>query len=214
MAMLAAFLWGIASILLSPCHLSSIPLIIGFIGGQKKINLKKAFWLSTLFSLGILSTIILVGIITSLAGRMLGDLGQFGDIFLSLFFILFGLILFDIISIPYFKKIDHSRFTNKGYISAFIIGFIFGIGLGPCTFAFMAPMLAVVFGVSSQNPFWGILLLLLFALGHISIIILAGTFTEVVERYLNWNRSSQTVNIIRKVCGSLLILAGIYNLLF
>jgi len=31
-ALAAAFIWGILSILLSPCHLSSIPLIVGFIG--------------------------------------------------------------------------------------------------------------------------------------------------------------------------------------
>ena len=36
LALLAAFVWGILSILLSPCHLSSIPLIIGFLTAKVK----------------------------------------------------------------------------------------------------------------------------------------------------------------------------------
>ena len=210
-ALLGAFLWGIASIIFSPCHLSSIPLIIGFIGGQKDVTLKKAFLLSLLFSAGILVTIALVGLFTGLSGRMLGDLGKFGNIFLSLFFIIFGLILLDVIKMPDFTLINHSKYAKKGFLAAFIIGLIFGIGLGPCTFAFMAPMLGVVFQVSSSSLFSGIMLLTFFAIGHTSIIVLAGTFTESVEKYLHWNESSKTILIIRRICGVLVILAGIYN---
>lgn len=31
LAIAGSFIWGILSILLSPCHLSSIPLIVGFV---------------------------------------------------------------------------------------------------------------------------------------------------------------------------------------
>ncbi len=210
-ALLGAFLWGIASIIFSPCHISSIPLIIGFIGGQKDVTLKKAFFLSLLFSVGILITIALIGIFTSLVGRMLGDLGKFGNIFLSIFFLFFGLILLDVIKLPDFTLIDNSSYTGKGFLSAFIIGLLFGIGLGPCTFAFMAPMLGIVFRVSSSSLFSGILLLTFFAIGHTGIIVLAGTFSEVVERYLHWNESSKAVLMIRRICGILVILAGVYN---
>ncbi|MCI0499686.1 MAG: hypothetical protein L0Y36_08420, partial [Planctomycetales bacterium] len=50
----ASFVWGILSILLSPCHLASIPLIVGFIDQQGRISTKRAFWISTLFAVGIL----------------------------------------------------------------------------------------------------------------------------------------------------------------
>ena len=33
-ALFASFGWGIISVLLSPCHLSSIPLVVGFINSQ------------------------------------------------------------------------------------------------------------------------------------------------------------------------------------
>ncbi|GAG80589.1 unnamed protein product, partial [marine sediment metagenome] len=50
-ALTASFIWGIFSILLSPCHLASIPLIIAFIGEQGKMSTKRAFWLAASFSL-------------------------------------------------------------------------------------------------------------------------------------------------------------------
>jgi len=90
-----------------------------------------------LFASGILITIIIVGVLTGLAGRMLGDLGGFGNIFLTFFFILFGLILLDVIKIPDFIGFNQPGFMKKGYLAAFILGLVFGIGLGPCTFAFI-----------------------------------------------------------------------------
>ena len=72
-AIAASFVWGVLSIVLSPCHLASIPLIIGFIDEQGRISTRRAFWISTLFALGILITIGLIGAITAAAGRMMGD---------------------------------------------------------------------------------------------------------------------------------------------
>ncbi|MHC4843739.1 MAG: cytochrome c biogenesis protein CcdA, partial [Planctomycetota bacterium] len=72
-AVAASFAWGILSILLSPCHLTSIPLIVGFIDGQGRISTKRAFLISTFFSVGILITIAVIGAITAAAGRMMGD---------------------------------------------------------------------------------------------------------------------------------------------
>lgn len=41
-ALAAAFFWGILSILLSPCHLASIPLIVGFIDQQGRMTTRRA----------------------------------------------------------------------------------------------------------------------------------------------------------------------------
>ena len=89
---LGSFLWGVASILLSPCHLTSIPLIVGYLNGNEKLSLKKTFYHALIFSAGILLSILLIGAITSYSGRMLGDLGIWGNLFLSVFFIFFGLM--------------------------------------------------------------------------------------------------------------------------
>ena len=101
LALLGAFLWGICSILLSPCHLTSIPLIIGFIGDQGKMKVKRAFHISLAFSFGILLTIGIIGVITSLLGRMMGDIGKWGNYVVAAVFFLVGLYLLDIIPLRF-----------------------------------------------------------------------------------------------------------------
>ena len=209
-ALIASFIWGILSILLSPCHLASIPLIVGFIGEQGRMTTKRAFWLATSFSVGILITISVIGLITGLMGRMLGDVGVYGNYFVALIFFVIGLHLLDIIEIPFIGKTNQPVFRKKGILSAFLLGLIFGIALGPCTFAYMAPMLGIVFTVSATQFLFAVLLLLFYGLGHCSVIVFAGTFTEVIQRYLNWNKDSKGMLIVKKICGLLVILGGIY----
>ena len=74
-ALTAAVCWGVLSILLSPCHLASIPLIVGFISEQGPVTTRRAFLTSVLFAGGILVTIGVIGIISAAAGRMLGVVG-------------------------------------------------------------------------------------------------------------------------------------------
>ena len=68
-ALSAAFIWGVLSIVLSPCHL----LIVGFIDDQDVKSTGRAFTLSLLFSIGILITIAMIGVVTAMAGRMVTD---------------------------------------------------------------------------------------------------------------------------------------------
>jgi cytochrome c-type biogenesis protein len=209
-ALIASLLWGVLSILLSPCHLASIPLIVAFIGEQGKMSTKRAFWLAASFSLGILTTIAAIGLITGLLGRMLGDIGSYGNYIVAIIFFIIGLHLLEIIQLPFLAKTNQPAFRKKGLLAAFGLGFIFGIALGPCTFAYMAPMLGIVFTVSTTRLYYGVLLLLFYGIGHCSVIIFAGTFTEIIQNYLNWNESSQGVGIVKKICGVLIILGGIY----
>ncbi|MCK5218326.1 cytochrome C biogenesis protein [bacterium] len=205
----ASFVWGILSIVLSPCHLASIPLIVGFIDQQGRISTKRALVLSAVFASGILITIGLIGILTATAGRMMGDVGRIGNIVVALVFLIVGLHLLDIIPLPWSGP-DKIRMAGKGIIAALVLGLVFGIALGPCTFAYMAPILAVVFKLGATNLIYGSLLLIVYGIGHCSVIVLAGTFTEAVQHYLNWNEKSRGTIIIKKVCGVLVILGGLY----
>ena len=99
---------------------------------------------------------------------------------------------------------------RKGMLAAFILGAVFGIALGPCTFAFMAPMLGVTFKLSATNLLYGVLLLVVYGLGHGSVIVLAGTCTELVQRYMNWNEKSRGAVILKKICGVLVLTGGLY----
>ena len=67
-AVLASTAWGVLSVVLSPCHLASIPLIVGFIGEQGTLTTRRAFILALLFGCGILATIGLIGIVTASLG--------------------------------------------------------------------------------------------------------------------------------------------------
>ncbi len=84
----ASFAWGVLSLILSPCHLSSIPLIVGFIDEQGRTSPKRAFYTASLFALGIMISIGLVGLVTALAGRMMGDVGRYGNYFVAIVFFL------------------------------------------------------------------------------------------------------------------------------
>lgn len=208
-AMTAALVWGVLSILLSPCHLASIPLIVGFIDQQGRISTRRAFIISLLFAVGILITIGVIGAITAAAGRMMGDIGRWGNYAVAVIFFVVGLYLLEVIHLP-MPGAAQPGMKRKGMLAAFILGLVFGVALGPCTFAYMAPMLAVTFRLASTNLPYGILLLLLYGVGHCGVIVLAGTFTEVVQRYLNWNEKAKGAAILKKVCGGLVLLGGLY----
>ena len=205
----ASFVWGVLSILLSPCHLASIPLIVGFINQQGRISTRRAFGISTLFALGILITIGLIGAITGAAGRMMGDLGRFGNYFVAVIFFAVGLHLLGVIPMLWSGP-EQVKMKRKGPFGALILGLVFGVALGPCTFAYMAPMLGVTFKLAATNTIYGVLLLLIYGFGHCSVIVIAGTSTEVVQRYLNWNERSKGSEVLKKVCGVLVLLGGVY----
>lgn len=210
-ALAASFIWGILSIVLSPCHLASIPLIVGFVDEQGRISTKRAFLISLLFGVGILITIGAIGAITAALGRMMGDIGRWGNYFVAGIFFLIGLHLIGLIPMPW-AGANAAGYKRKGLLAAFVLGLIFGIALGPCTFAYMAPMLAVTFRTASANPLYGAGLLLAYGIGHCLVLVLAGTFTEVIQRYLNWTEKSKGPVIVRVVCGVLVILGGVYLL--
>ena len=210
-ALTAAIIWGILSIILSPCHLASIPLIVGFISEQGNVTARRAFWTSTLFAVGILLTIAAIGAITAAAGRMMGDVGRWANYFVALIFFAVGLHLLGVIPMPFSGpgQVDMKR---KGLLAAFILGLVFGVALGPCTFAYMAPMLAVTFKLAKTAPLYGASLLLAYGVGHCAVIVAAGTSTELVQRFLNWNEQSRGVTIVKCICGALVLIAGLYLL--
>ena len=209
LALGASALWGVLSIILSPCHLASIPLIVGFISGQGRLSTARASATATLFSVGILATIALIGALTAAAGRMLGDVGRWGNYFVAGIFFVVGLYLLGVIPMPWSGPGQVSM-KRRGLLAAFLLGLLFGIALGPCTFAYMAPMLAVTFKLAKTQPVYGASLLLAYGVGHCSVIILAGTFTEVVQRFLNWNEQSKGVAVVKYGCGLLVILGGLW----
>jgi len=206
-ALAAAVCWGVLSIVLSPCHLASIPLIVGFISEQGPVTTRRAFLTSTLFAAGILVTIAVIGILTAAAGRMMGDVGKAGTYLVALIFFAVGLHLWGILPMPW-SGAAQPGMKRKGLLAALVLGLVFGIALGPCTFAFMAPVLGVTFKAARTAPVYAASLLLAYGLGHCAVIVAAGTSTKLVQHFLDWNERSRGVAVIKKICGLLVLLAG------
>jgi len=208
-ALAAAFVWGILSVLLSPCHLASIPLVVGFMTGIGNIRARRAFLISGVFAAGIFITIAVVGAVTALLGRLIGDVGSTGNYIVAVIFFVIGLHLLGIIPMPWSGA---GRMTprRKGLLGALILGLLFGIAVGPCTFAYFMPVLGFAFLSGQTNAVYGTILVLVTAVGHCSVIVAAGTAAGALQRYLNWTESSKATAVLKKICGVLVIIAGLY----
>jgi cytochrome c-type biogenesis protein len=208
-ALVASFAWGILSILLSPCHLSSIPLVIGYISSQGQEGARRPYSISVIFAVGILTTIALIGVITASAGRMMGDVGIWGNIIVAGVFFLVGLYLMDVVKLSWNGIIPQTSFV-RGWRGALVLGLIFGIGLGPCTFAYMAPVLGVVFQLASSHPVQAVSLVSAFGIGHCAVIVGAGGAAGTVQKYLNWSDRSRGLLWLKRAAGAFVMLGGVY----
>ena len=197
-ALAAAFAWGVLSVLLSPCHLAGIPLVVGYISDRGTGRTRDAFLISLLFALGILITIAALGSLSVLSVPASEDES-------------FGLYLLDVISLPWFT-VGGGRAPGSGYGAALLMGLLFGAALGPCTFAYMAPVLGATFRLSADAPLYGASLLGAFGVGHCAVIAVAGTSAGAVGQYLAWGERSRGPALMRKTCGGLLLLGGLYLL--
>lgn len=210
-ALAAALAWGVLSVLLSPCHLAGIPLIVGFIAGQGEMTTRRAFWTASSFAFGILVTIAAIGALTAALGRMAGDLGGWVNYAVAAIFFMVGLHLVGVIPLN-FAGAGQVNMQRRGLLAALILGLVFGIALGPCTFAYMAPVLAAAFKVATASPVTAAGLLLAYGIGHCAVIVAAGTSAEAVQRYLNWNEGSRGMAALKAACGVLVMLGGLYML--
>jgi cytochrome c-type biogenesis protein len=210
----AAFVWGIFSVLLSPCHLGTIPLIVGVVGAagaqaNDKAHRGRGALLAFLFASGMLLAIAVIGSVVATAGFAMQRVSPITNYVIATIFVAAGLNLLGVLPLP-LPSLNIEYGSRKGGLAAVLIGFVFGLGLSPCTFAFLAPIIGVTFGSAATNPFRGVALLLTFGVGHCLVIGFAGSSTELVQRYLDWNGKSRALVALKAVCGVLvLVTAGI-----
>lgn len=208
LAALGCFLWGVVSVLFSPCHLASIPLIVGYVAGQDKlVEGRQAALYAGLFTTGLFLTIAAIGGICALLGRMLGDVGPYWTIAVGLILLWVALDMLGVATCSMGGSLM-GRFKLRGMGGAFVLGLAYGVLSGSCTFGFIAPILAVI--TVQEKIATGILLILLFGLGHCIPIVIAGSSTALVRRLLanaSWQRGGTA---FRRLAGILIGLMGIY----
>ena len=210
-AALGSFLWGMISVLFSPCHLVSIPLIVAYVGGQEKAVVpRRAAAYSVAFTLGLLITITLIGIICALLGRMLGDVGNFWQIIVGAVLIWVALGMLGVEKCSVSGSLLY-RLNLKGLSGAFGLGLAYGILSGSCTFGFIAPILAII--TIQQQIATGIFYILLFAVGHCLPIVVAGSSTAAVRKLVENSAWQGTGNWFRRAAGIVIVLLGVYFIL-
>ncbi len=204
------FLWGVISVLFSPCHMASIPLIVGYVGGQDKmVDPKQAGIYSILFTSGLFITIALIGVICALLGRMLGDVGNYWQLLIGAILIWVSLGMLGVEKCSLSGRLLY-RLNIKGMFGAFVLGLAYGVLSGSCTFGFIAPILAII--TVQEKVLTGIVFILLFATGHCLPIFIAGSSTALVQKLLEnstWNGAGTWV---RKIAGLTIMALGVYFL--
>lgn len=205
---LGCFLWGMASVLFSPCHMASIPLIVSYVAGQHQIIAgRRAALYALAFTVGLFVTIAAIGFVCALLGRMLGDVGPYMSIVVGAILVWVSLDVLGVASCSMSSGLL-AKIQVKGMTGAFILGLAYGVLSGSCTFGFIAPILAVI--TVQQKIFTGVAFILLFGLGHCIPIAAAGSSTALAQRFLDnsaWQRGSR---IFRKLAGLCIGALGLY----
>jgi len=207
-AALGCFFWGIISVVFSPCHLASIPLIVAYVGGQRQIlKPKEAGLYSVAFTSGLFITIALIGMVCALLGRMLGDVGNFWQILIGLVLVWVALGMLGVEKCSMSGSLLY-KLNFRGICGAFGLGLAYGILSGSCTFGFIAPILAII--TVQKQIATGILFILLFAIGHCLPIVVAGSSTAVVKRVMENSAWQGAGNWFRKGAGVVIVILGAY----
>ena len=207
-AAIGCFLWGVVSVLFSPCHLASVPLIVAYVGGQERaINPRQACVYAGVFTTGLFITIALIGIICALLGRMLGDVGNYWQILIGAILIWVALGIIGVEKCSISGGLFY-RLNFKGAGGAFLLGLAYGVLSGACTFGFIAPILAII--TVQQKVATGILFIFLFTIGHCLPIMAAESSTAAVRKLMENSTWQGAGSWFRKGAGAVICLLGIY----
>jgi cytochrome c biogenesis protein CcdA len=191
----------------TPCSLSTIPLVIGYVGGTGQRDTKKAFWLSFTFALGVAVTFTTLGVIASFAGQLIGNSSSWWYFLLGTLMILMALQTWDIFEIIPSSYLI-SKNTKKGFVGAFIAGILGGIFSSPCSTPVLIALLAIV--ADKGSIVFGILLLLLYSIGHGILAIVAGTSVGFVQKLSTSKKYGNASFVLKIIMGTLILFIGFY----
>lgn len=206
MLFFVSFLGGlIASI--SPCSLSMLPLIVGYVGGYGEEKPLKTFIQMIFFVIGASIVFSVIGIICALTGKIFIGNPYFALVAASIILIM-GLNLVGLLDIQLpvlIKEIPQNNF-NSEFLYPMLLGAVFAIIGTPCSTPILASIMA--FASISANIGQSVLMLFLFSLGQGVIFILAGVITSKLKT--SSGKFYELSERILKISGVLLILVAMY----
>lgn len=204
----AVFLAGVISSA-SPCVLTTIPLVVGFVGGYSDGDRWKAFRYSLMFILGLSLTFTAFGAAAGLLGTMFGVFGGWWYVAAGIVALVMGGQMMGLyqIRLPLQRDFKPKR---GGMLGAFLLGMFFGVVSSPCATPVMVVLLTLVAG--KGQVLYGVALLFCYAIGHCLLMLFAGTFTGFVEAFAKNRGVENFSNWSRKLSGCLISLAGAWFL--
>lgn len=204
---LLVFLGGIVTSI-GPCNVAMIPLIVGYIGGSRDLPRNRAFSISLVFAIGLSITFMLLGVIASFVGGLIGGSTKIWYYLVAIVCIVIGLQMIGVLQInlpDWFGKL-REKIHIKGLRGALLLGLVSGLVSSQCATPVLAAILTYVMA-QKTGMVYGALLLFIYALGRGVPIILAGTFTSVLKSLRNFGKYSDW---FEKASGVIIILVGLY----
>lgn len=199
---------------LMPCSLSTIPLIIGFVGGQDLPqdgkSSRRALLLSLLFAIGSAVTFCILGMLASVLGGLLEDAETIFHFAMSILLVLMALQMWEVIQIIPSGNSVLAKSRLTGGIGAFVSGIIAGLFASHCALPVVFALMAIAADAGGGNVLFGFLLLLLFSAGHAVLSVAAGTSVGFVQRLMSNAKYEKISKIIRIVLGAVIMLVALY----
>ena len=209
LAVAAVFLGGFLTAS-NPCVLAMIPLMMSFVAGRREegTGVLRALVYSLVFVLGLAVTFTTLGVFTALAGRMYGEVPAFWNWIVAGVCLVMGLHLLGVLNFTIPVPVNVQPKT-RGVLGALVLGLLFGFVSMPCAAPILVVLLTYLAGSGSSVAYGG-LLLLVYALGHSVLIILAGTSMGIARRLIESKKTVRGLEIVRRAAGAVIILVGLY----
>jgi len=207
-AYLLVFVGGIVTSM-GPCNMAMIPLVIGFVGGQKDLTRGRSLALSTAFAVGLAITLMSMGVFVSIVGGFIGGIGGAWYYAVAAVCILMGMQWAGIISLPLLDWGARQResIKRRGLAGALLLGLVSGFVASGCATPALAAILTLV--MSEGAIAYGASLLLAYGLGRGVPIVLFGAFAGLVKLM---PRMTQWTARLERLSGMILIATGLYLL--
>ena len=204
------FIEGVASFV-SPCVLPVIPIYISYFATGSKSS-KKTLLNALGFVCGFSIIFILLGVFAGTFGKFIHEYVDYFNIVFGVFLIFIGLNYMGFLIIKIFNKTKGIQTENKNlnFITSFVFGAIFSLTWTPCVGAFLSS--ALILASTTGSILKGAILLSLYSLGLAIPFIITALFLEKLKKTFDFIKKHYS--IINKICGSILILFGIYKLVF
>lgn len=210
LALAAVFVGGILTAS-NPCVLAMIPLMMSFVAGrsEEKPGVLRAFLFSLVFILGLAVTFTVLGMIAALAGKMYGEVSGVWTWLVAAVCAVMGLHLMGVLTIPIPSLGGRLQPKTRGLLGALVLGLLFGVVSAPCAAPILVVLLTYLAG-SGSSVAWGGTLLLVYALGHSVLIVIAGTSMGAARQLVENKKATGVLEVLRRGAGAAIVLVGTY----